>query len=186
MAAALLSKEENTVLIFAGQIMSEHLVLLFLYMWLVWSLMRPFLCNSRCFWQDLHLATAEEISFCAYHYVWNMPTSPWLCGKKHCMSCWNTNGSCWSLNICTTDSSKFPPMRLLVDISINHYQIANARKLMHPQTITETFLRSRNCIASGFILYQLFLQHPSLPPLVFKINLLSSESTTKDHLPLVV
>ena len=46
---------------------------------------------------------------------------------------------------------------------------------MHPQTITETFLRSRNRIASGFILYQLFLQHPSLPPLVFKINLLSSE-----------
>ena len=30
-------------------------------------------------------------------------------------------------------------VRILVDISIKHYQIVNARKLMHPQTITETF-----------------------------------------------
>ena len=40
---------------------------------------------------------------------------------------------------------------------------------MHPQTITEIFQRNR--IASGFKLYQLFLQHHSLPSLVCKINL---------------
>ena len=51
---------------------------------------------------------------------------------------------------------------------------------MHPQTITETFLRDQNHIASGFILYQLFLQHPSLPALMCKINLHASESTTKE------
>ena len=77
-------------------------------------------------------------------------------------------------------------VRLLVEISINHYKIANAKKLMHPRTITETFLRSRNRIASGFILYQLFFQHPSLPSLVCKINLHSSEKTTRDQLPSVV
>ena len=71
-------------------------------------------------------------------------------------------------------------VRILVDISINHYLSANARKLIHPQTITETFLRSRNRIASGFILYQLFLQHPSVPSLVCYINLHSSKSATKD------
>ena len=57
---------------------------------------------------------------------------------------------------------------------------------MHPQTVTETFLRSRNRIASGFILYQLFPQHPSLPSSVCKMNLHTSESSTKYQLPLVV
>ena len=51
---------------------------------------------------------------------------------------------------------------------------------MHPQTITETFPRDQNRIASGFILYQLFLQHPSLPALMCKINLHALESTTKE------
>ena len=77
-------------------------------------------------------------------------------------------------------------VRILVDISINHYQRVNARKLMHLRAITETFLRSRNLIASGFIFYHLFHQHPSLPLWVCKINLHSSESTTKDLLLLVV
>ena len=108
------------------------------------------------------------------------------------LSCWNRNVCCWSLSICFTDSSKFPPMRSIytyriqVDISIYLYQIAKARKVMHPQTITKTFSRSRNRIASGFILYQLILQYPPLPSLVCKTNLLSSESTTKDQLPLMV
>ena len=55
--------------------------------------------------------------------------------------------------------------------------------LMHPQTITETCLRSRNRIASRFI-YSYLFQHFPRPSSVWKINLHSSESTTKDHLPL--
>ena len=108
------------------------------------------------------------------------------------LSCWNINWCFWSLNICSIYYwlqkiiTHEVNVRILVDISINHYQIANARKLMHPQTITETFLRRRNRIASGFIFYLLVLQHSSLLSLVRKINLHSSKSSTKAHLPLVV
>ena len=52
-------------------------------------------------------------------------------------------------------------VRKLVDISINHYQSANVRKLMHLQTMTETLLRSRNHIVSGFILYQVNVYSPT-------------------------
>ena len=47
-------------------------------------------------------------------------------------------------------------VRILFDISINHYESANVRKLMHLQTMTETLLPSRNHTVSGFILYQVY------------------------------
>ena len=59
MAAALLSKDENTVLNFAG---------FFLY--------------------DLHMETAEDIAsrVYMYHCFRAMPTPTWFCGKDHCLT----------------------------------------------------------------------------------------------------
>ena len=119
--------------------------------------MCPFSCNPRCFWQDSHLESAEEIAYCVYHCFWTILHRHGSVARsivllehkgvflvpKHLFY--------WCQQISTDEVN----VRILVDISINHYQIANARKLMHPQTITGTFLRSRNRIASGFILYQL-------------------------------
>ena len=51
---------------------------------------------------------------------------PWLRGKEQGLQQISTH----EVNV-----------RILVDIPINHNQIANASKLMHPQTIAETCLR---------------------------------------------
>ena len=47
-------------------------------------------------------------------------------------------------------------VRMLVEVLIKDYQLPTPWMLIHPQTITETLLRSRNRIACGFIPYPFF------------------------------
>ena len=76
-------------------------------------------------------------------------------------------------------------VRMLAEIFIKDYQ--NAKAMADASSnITETFLRSRNRIASGFILYPIFSNILHVHHHSEKNTLHSSESTTKDHLPLVL
>ena len=108
------------------------------------------LSNSRCFRYDLHLETVEDIAFCVYHCFRTMTTPP----------CRNTNGCYWSLNTCSTGSSKFLSMRSMWEwwwrFSAKTTKLPTPWLLTYPQTKKETFPRSRNRIASGFILYPFF------------------------------
>ena len=88
MAAAILSKEENTVLIFAGRIMSKFLNNgAFISLHVVGLISRASLIMELQMFFDryLHLETAEEIPSCVYHCFLTMPTFPWLCGKEQCL-----------------------------------------------------------------------------------------------------
>ena len=76
MAAALLSKYENNVLIVAGRIISKLLNNAAL-------ISSQF---SRCFQWDLHLETAEDIPSCVYYCFRPMPTPRWFSGKEHCLT----------------------------------------------------------------------------------------------------
>ena len=72
-------------------------------------------------------------------------------------------------------------VRMLVVIS----KLPTPLMLMHSQTIKETLLRSRNHIASGFILYPIILRHFSRPSSVCKVKFHPSESTPEEQLPSV-
>ena len=156
MTAAPLSKEENTVLIFAGQILSELLNNdAFISLHVVSLISHASSCNSRCCWQDLHLETADEISSCVYHCF-----EPCLHRHGSVARCIVLLEHKWVLLIpehllywLQQITNHEVNVKIQFDISFNHYQIANARMLMHPQTITGTIPRSRNRFASGFILY---------------------------------
>ena len=174
----------NTVLNFAGRIPSELLnnaALLFLHVVGLTS-HSSFFVRLQIFLTGLTSGDCRgnsilRLALFSSHV--NTAMALW----QGALSCWNTNGCCWCLDICCTESSNFPPMRCKNTGWHFHQPLPKCqrKKADASQTITGTLLRSRNRIASGFILYQFFLQHPPLPSLVCKINLHSSESTTIDH-----
>ena len=121
-----------------------------------------------CGWSDLscvlfhptsdvfNLETAEDIASCVCHCFRSMPTPPWLCVKKSNLLLehkWMLLVPKHLLHWLQKISIHKVNVRTLVEILIKDYQMW---MLMHPQTITETFLRSRNCFASGLILYPFY------------------------------
>ena len=191
MAAALLSRDENTVLICLGRIiiMSELLNTAALIYSHVVGLTSPlsFLIQLQSF---IRLTSGDwgghrilRLSLFSNHV--NTTMALW----QRTLSYLNINECCWSLNICSTGSRKFPSMGSMWEcwlrFSSKTTKLPKPWMLMYPQTITETFLSSRNSSASGFILYPFFanishVHHQS------KQYTYSSESTKKDHLPLVL
>ena len=83
MAGALLSTDENTVLIFVGQIMSELLnnaALISSHVLGVTSPV-PFFIQHRVFFIGV-TETEEDIASCVYRCFRSTSTPPWVCGKE--------------------------------------------------------------------------------------------------------
>ena len=76
-------------------------------------------------------------------------------------------------------------VRILIEISIEDYQFANAMN-SHASSNHKRNVSSQPKSHCIWIHTPFFLQHPSHPSSVCKIHLHSSESTTKDHLSLVL
>ena len=158
MAATLLSRDENTVLIFAERIMSEFLN----NAALISSHVDCMLSHASFFVQLQMFLKGFTSADCKGHSIVCLSVFPnhvntAMAMWQRALSYWNTNGCCWSLNICSTGSSKFSSMRWIRECRLRFYskttKLPATWMLMHPQTIAVTCLRSRNRIASRFILY---------------------------------
>ena len=187
MAVALLSKEENTVMIFARRIMSKflnnaafiasHVIGLISHVSISIQLQ---MFSIRFTFGDCRGYSILCLSLFSNHA--NTVMALW----QRTLSYWNTNGCCWSSNICSFGSSQFSCMRSIWEcwlrFSSKTTKLTTPWMLMHPRTKAETCLRSRNYIASGFILYPFSsnIFHPII------LHLHASESTTMDHLSLVL
>ena len=116
MTASFLSKDENTVLIFAGQIQSEllnngtyislHVVSLISH--------ASFFMQRQIFSTGFASGNYRgNIILCLLLFLNHAYIAMTL--WQGALSYWNTNGCCWSLNISSTDSSNFPPMRSMYE-----------------------------------------------------------------------